>query len=190
MRVFCSGPKRAVGGFRRWCLCRRSGRTGRIDSCRRALGVGKRFVSRLLRSNAGVGLFYAYRGGKLVCRIGPVCRADRFYDGFYCDQQRITSFAHLSCQRLQPDIKRDRLGDARPCHQLQRVSHSRRAGPRRADDRMAGGVVRVTMGRREKRDYNVDHRARPHAVHRSRDRGGGSRIAEGISHDCAYPSVR
>ena len=138
----------------------------------------------------GLVYFMLIGGGKLVCRIGPVCRADQFYDGFYCDQQRITSFAHLSCQRLQPDIKRDRLGDARPCHQLQRVSHSRRAGPRRADDRMVGGVVRVTMGRREKRDYNVDHRARPHAVHRSRDRGGGSRIAEGISHDCAYPSVR
>lgn len=190
MRVFCFGPIRSVGGFRRWCLCQRSGRTGRIDGCRRALGAGMRPVSRLPRSHAGSGLFYADRGGKLVYRIGPVCRADQFYDGFYCDQRRITSFAHLSCRRLQLDTKRDRSGDARPCHQLQRVNHDRRTGPPRADDRMAGGVGRVTMGRREKRDYNVDHRARPHAVHTSRDRGDRSIIAEGITHDCAYPSVR
>ena len=77
-----------------------------------------------------------------------------------------------------------------PCDQLQRVKHDRRTAPRRADDRMAGGVDRVTMGRLEKRDYNVDHCARPHAVHTSRDRGDESRIAEGISHDCAYRSVQ
>ena len=82
MRVFCSDPIRAVGGFRRWCLCRRSGRTGRIDGCRRALRVVKRFVSRLLRPNAGAGLFYADRGGKLVSGLGLFAAQTDFTMGF------------------------------------------------------------------------------------------------------------
>ena len=89
-------------------------------------------------------------------------------------------------------ICRDRSGDVRPSSATACESQSVHPALGTLMIGRLAELVKPAMGRREKRDYNVGLSSlpscRPYAFRR--DRGDGSRIAEGITQDCAYPCVQ